>query len=161
MAINLKEEDITVICSIDEAVTCDDEGYAEYLETLDETKLKLKDGVEPTRFMLRRTIPYAIAKGIKSESVGVNIKTGAKQAALDDATVSINMGYTMDEVRATLADIKNPGSPKLTYRTETVHGVKVAHRDLIATLNAYGMVDELHRAWQTATGKTRGADKKK
>lgn len=98
------EGDIEVIVRIDSSLDCTDEEYQEYLATLDESKLKLKDGVEgPAKFILRRSIPLKHATRIEN----------AKLKVTRDEEVSLQMGYMIEEVRATLKEVRYPSESQV------------------------------------------------
>lgn len=120
--------------------------YQRYLETLDESLLQLKPGVEPTRFVMRKVLPFAQAQKIKTEQAAV----GA------EGRMEVRMGFIMDEVRAALIDVKNPGSPSLAYKRDSDG---LASRELVSLLDSVGIVNELFTARQGAM-KAGGASKK-
>lgn len=147
MAFGLSSEGevIEVICSKDEAVTCDLEQYQEYLKTLDETILGLKPDVQPTRFCLKRTLPYAAAQRVRNQQLGYK-----------DGDVEVRLGFILEEVRASLVDIKNPGAG-LEYKKDGDGG---ASKTLVEKLDAFGIVQELYTARQSAMKSTPGVSKK-
>lgn len=128
-------EVVEVVSSRDEAVTCDYDSYQEYLRTLDESLLALKQDVSPTRFVLKKTLPYAAAQRIKNQQLGYK-----------DGDVEVRLGFILEEVRTALSDIKNPGTG-LEYKKDGDGG---ASKNLIEKLEAAGIVQELYTARQTA-----------
>lgn len=131
IAIDLSKKNIEVISSKDEAVQCSAEEYAEYLKTLDDAILNLKPDVNPTRFVLRKELPYDAAKVIKAE-----------QASYVAGEVEVNMGHAFEVVRYALIDIKNPGGDELKFVKESGY----ASRELVAKLDYLGILDELYAA---------------
>lgn len=139
MALNLDGNSgtIEVISSKDPSVTCDGEAYKQYLDTLDETLLGLAEGSEPTRFVMKRILPFGLAQKVKTEQASFN----------EEGKVQVRMGYMLDEVRGALVDVKNPGGEALKYRKDSDG---YAARDLIALLEGTGILNELFSARQGA-----------
>lgn len=147
MAFSLTGNDelIEVICSKDEAVSCDSDTYQEYLRTLDESLLGLKSDLKPTRFCLKRTLPYAAAQRVRNQQLGYK-----------DGDVEVRLGFILEEVRASLVDIKDPGEG-LEYKKDGDGG---ASKSLIEKLDAFGIVQELYTARQSAMKASPGVSKK-
>lgn len=145
LVLEVGKETLEVISSKDEAVTADGEAYGKYLETLDEALLCLKPGVEPTRFVLRKQLSYGMSQKIKTEQAGLN----------EHGKVEIRMGYILDDVRASLVDVKNPGSELLKFKRDSDG---YASKDLVALLEGAGVANELYAARQSAV--KGGASKK-
>jgi hypothetical protein len=139
MALNLTStsDTIEVISSKDESVTCGVAEYGEYLLDLDEEKLGLKPDIAPTRFVLKKILPYGISKKIKDQQVGYK-----------DGEVEVRLGFMLEDVRASLVSIINPGT--LEFKKE---GDGFAAKSLIEKLDAYGIVQELYTARQGAVSK--------
>lgn len=137
MAFNLDEgvDTLEVICSKDEAVTCDKDGFAEYLKTLDESHLKLDPAIAPTRFVLKKTLTYEEQRKIKNNQLGFK-----------DGDMQIRLAYIVDEIRFRLIDIKGGGSG-ITFKKDSDGYVA---QTLAVKLDTYGVVKELHEAVQTA-----------
>lgn len=133
MAFHLEEgnETLEVICSKDEAVTCDKAGFEEYLKTLDESHLKLSEGLSPTRFVLKKTLTYDEQRRIKNGQLGFK-----------DGDMQIKLGYMVEEVRYRLTDIKGPGKG-MEFKKDSDGYVAKA---LIEKLDSFGIVKELHDA---------------
>lgn len=146
LVLEFGKENIEVISSKDEAVTCDAQTYAEYLETLDEGLLGLKPDCQPTRFVLRKILSFGMAQKIKTEQAGVNA----------DGRIEIRFGFTLDDVRAALIDVKNPGSPAIQFKKDADG---YASKELIALLDQIGIANELYAARQAAI-KSNGSPKK-
>ena len=130
----VESKTIEVICSKDAAVGCTKEEYQLYLKTLDEEYLELKPGVEPTRFVLKTVLDYKAQQAIKNN-----------QISYKDGDVGIKMGYTTEEVRMALVDVKNPGSPSIAFKKD---GDGYACKRLMALLDP--VVADLHQARQNA-----------
>lgn len=146
LVLEFGKDTIEVISSKDEAVTCDDAAYKDYLESLDENLLGLKPDCLPTRFVLRKILSFGMAQKIKTEQAGV----GA------DGKIEIRFGFTLDDVRAALIDVKNPGSPAIAFKKDSDG---YASKDLIALLDQIGIANELYAARQAAI-KSNGSPKK-
>lgn len=155
LSLDLGTDKIKVISRRDAAVNCSVEEYNAYLKDLDESRLQLSAGVEPTRFHLRKILPYEAVQKIKNEQVSV--KANAQTRDVRDLNVEMKMGYTLEELRAALIDVENPGMPQLNFRKD---GDNMASKELIALLDAYGIADELHTAF-THASKGAQVDKKK
>ncbi len=125
---------IEVILSKDSAVKCDSDSYEKYLETLDESLLEL-DG-EPTRFVLRKNLPYEASRKVMNA-----------QATYVKGEVQLQMSYVLEEVRASLIDIKNPSDlPKdkcLNFKKENDG---LCSKEIVGWLQSYGVLMDLYRA---------------
>ena len=125
---------VEVIVSKDTAIDCSDEDYDKYLETLDESLLKLT--CDPTRFVLRKNLPYEASQKVMNA-----------QATYDKGKVQMQMSYVMEEVRAALIDIKYPDEvPKedrLEFKRESDG---LASKHLISILQGAGVLMDLFRA---------------
>lgn len=77
MAIKLasqKDTSFKVISKQDEAVQCDADVYAKYLESLDESLLNLKEGIEPTRFVMSMSNKIKEVLSAKDSMAGIAMK---------------------------------------------------------------------------------------
>ena len=97
------QEPLKVILRVDDALDVGDpeefdELYESYLLDLDESKLPIIEGAEPTRFVLSRSFNWDTGKRVKNEQ----IKQGKK------GRVEIQAGHYMEEVRYALTGIENP-----------------------------------------------------
>lgn len=146
LVLDFGKDTIEVISSKDESVTCDAEMYQKYLETLDENLLGLKPDCQPTRFVMRKILSFGMAQKIKSEQAGVN----------KEGQIEIKFGFTLDDVRAALIDVKNPGSPLIQFKKDSDG---YASKELIALLDQIGIANELYAARQAAI-KSNGSPKK-
>jgi len=149
MALNFENENdfFEVISFKDESVTCDQESYGEYLKTLDETILQLKPDVMPTRFKMKKIIPYAVKKNLRKDQYGMDT---------EGKNINVNLGFIIDEVRASLVDINNPGKG-LEFKKD---GDNMASKLLIEKLDTYGIVQELYAARQGVLGAKGSVSKK-
>jgi len=136
---------IEVICSKDSAVKCDMDTYGKYLESLDESLLEMPEDAAPTRFVLKKTLPFGVVQRIKNQQLGYK-----------DGEVQVQMGFTLEEVRCALVDVKGAGAG-LEFKKEADG---YASKTLIEKLESYGIVQELFTARQGAI-KARGEISKK
>lgn len=148
---------ISVVASVDTALDQMDEGaYDRYIETLDESHLKFKieDGkpVEPTRFRLRKVLPWKLAQKIEDMKLGMS-----------NGEAVPRMAWMGEEVRVSLIGIDNPpGTPKDQELELKKHGDGGALPDFVAKLMAAGIVNDLWRARQSlGKADTGEVDKKK
>jgi hypothetical protein len=132
------------VCSsdlVDDAVDSSAENfediYKEYLEDLDESKLKFIEGKNPTRFVLKRNLKYEEHYDIRSRQ----FKAGDKKKG----ETSFNVAFTFDEVRIRLIDIENPlDEPDcISYKQDGSGG---ASKDVMEKLLSAGIVDDLFAA---------------
>lgn len=129
-------DSIKVIVREDSAVpeTISDETWAEYLRTLNEDLLGCTEA--PTRFVLRRTLPFDAQTRIQ----GLQIKWEGKEGRLD-------MGYMLEEVRCSLVGIENPtsGPESIEFKTDPDG---YASKELLAYLAQTGIAQQLFAARQ-------------
>lgn len=137
-SISKPDQSIEVIVSKDSALDCSSDDYDAYLENLDESKLKFKSGDEPTRFVMRKTLPYEASQKVMNS-----------QASIDKGKVTLNMSYVMEEVRLALIDIKNPAQLSKEQQIEFKReNDGYCSKVLIAGLQASGVLMDLFRARQ-------------
>jgi len=129
----MADNKIEVIASCDPSIGNPDK-YDEYSKTLDESLLSLES--EPTRFVLRKTLPYKAARAIKDQQITF---TGDKNS-------KINLSFTLEDVRMSLIDIKNGGESLVYKRGSDGY----ADEDLIALLNGAGIVNDLYVALEAS-----------
>ena len=132
-------ENIEVIVSIDPAVNCSPEEYSLYLQDLNEERLML-NGEEPSRFVMKKVLDYRSQEKISKGMISADLSSGKPEH------MSLNISG-MPELRATLIDIKNPGSGMEFTRDRDDN---LASRDLVSKLNSVGAGDELLAARRNA-----------
>lgn len=129
-----------VIARIDTAVSCTAEAYSNYLDTLDESLLNLT--AEPTRFVMRKVLPYRAAQGVQNQ-----------QFRYAGGEVQLQPAFMLEEVRCSVVGIENPSNvepdEKLNWEA---HSDGYTSFDLMAKLQGAGVVMDLYRARQTAVG---------
>ena len=140
-----------VIISIDSALDISSEDWERYRETLDESHLKFKDGMQPTRFVMRKVLPFSLAKKVQNDQVTTR-----------DGKMEVQLGFISEEVRASLVDIKNPEDvPQdqwIKFEKDKDGG---ASEKLMELLMAARIVDELYAARQVKVSKMSDLLKKK
>jgi hypothetical protein len=152
MALNLEglTDNIEVIVKIDPAVHCTDEDYELYLQDNDESRLNL-NGEEPTRFVMKKLLDFRAQEKISKSMISADVSSGRP----DQMNLNIS---GMPELRATLIDIKNPGSPGLEFRKDKDDNL--VSRELIAMLNSVGAADQLLAARRNAVQNVQAVSKK-
>lgn len=147
---------IKVITSKDAAIEgTTKEEYSEYLLTLDESKLSLVEGGCPTRFVMRKIIPYKQSLKLKNQ-----------QVSMKDGVLQPQVAYVNEEVRMALIDIENPPVPKeyekhlLEFKKDGDGG---ASQGVMEKLEAFEVVGDLFQARQNNAPKSAisEVDKKK
>ncbi len=146
-----KQDTFDVILSVDSALDVTEEEFQNYKETLNESLLKFKEGMQPTRFVMRQVIPFALAKKVQnSQTTTVNGK------------IEIQMGFICEEVKASLVDIKNPADlPEEQHIKFEKDKDGSASERLIELLMSAGIVDQLYAARQVKVNKMSETLKKK
>lgn len=134
----VEKKTIEVICEKDEAVDCTPGEYQEYLKTLDEEILELKEGLEPTRFLLKTVLDYKSTQRLK------NMQLSYSQS---DGEMGVKLGFSIEEVRIALVGIKNPGAKSIEFKKD---GDGFASKGLIEILEASGIISDLYNARQLA-----------
>lgn len=153
MAIKLpsRDETIEVISRVDSAIHADPEQYDQYLKTLDESFLQKVDGEEPTRFVLRKILPFKLSQKVKNQ-----------QLAIKDGEAQFQFASITEEVRCALVGIKNPaGLPPEQQIEFKKAGDGGASEELVEALDAAGIVMDLYTARNYAVQKGSDALKKK
>lgn len=124
---------------------CDDalaEGsdYDAYSSSGDESKLKFKDGMTPTRFVLNLDFSGKAAEKIKNAMLG---------SGGDDAVKMTYGSWTFAVAKLALKEIVNP--PDLGLEESFVmkkDGAGLAHDDLLAKLDRFGIVQNIFSLYQ-------------
>lgn len=115
-----------------------DTNYDMYLRTMDESYLTFKEGVEPSRFVMRKVIDWKTSQRLKDAAVTVKGRKMDYKAA----------SSFMREIRACLIDIKHP---------EGVDPGEIAFKkdrdglpslELMSKLDTYGVIENLYEARQ-------------
>ena len=135
----LEAPTIKVICSNDSAITgTSPEDYEAYLEELDESKLTIVESGLPTRFVMRKVLPYKLSLKLKNA-----------QVAMKDGNLTPQLSFMNEEVRLSLIDIENPVVPA-KYEQHLLkfkkHGDGGAADDVMEKLEAFGAIQDLYQA---------------
>lgn len=140
-------ETIKVIASADACVAKESD-YAGYLKTLDESLLKCTEGMAwtPTRFVLRKVLPFALARKVQDAQMG-----------MADNEMQVRTGYILEEVRCSLIGVEDDPSlaveEKIDFKKDGDGG---ADKELMAQLNAAGIIMDLWTARQNSTKQPEG-----
>lgn len=141
-----------VILGLDSSLDCTEEELKRYQETLDESHLRFKPGMQPTRFVMRKVLPFSLAKKIQNEQ----LKTG------DDGKPTVQLSFIAEEVKASLIDIKNPADlPQedwIIYEKDRDGTTSTALMELLISAN---VVMELYSARQVKVSGSNDRLKKK
>jgi hypothetical protein len=131
---NFTDGTLDVVSSNDPALDMTADEYDTYQSSLDPSLLKLKEGQEPTIFVLKKVLPYGVSQRIKG-----------KQMTYDKGEVYVGTGHISDEVRAALSDIKNPAScdDPIKFKKSGDGG---ATPEIMAMLDAFGITQDLYIA---------------
>ncbi len=116
-----------------------DGSYTDYLQSLDESKLSFVEGKNPTKFIMRRVLPYKLAQKVQN-----------KQIRMEKGEAQFSISFMAEEVRCSLTGVKNPdGMPEEDkIKFEKSKDDDGASDDLIAKLISAGIVTDLYVARQ-------------
>lgn len=151
LVLSLSKGSIEVVVQKDAAITCSDEEYKQYTESFtkgagDESLLKLNG--EPTRFVLRKTLPYEADLAIKDMQMSID-KGGEPK---------MRSSFLVEEVRMAMIDIKNPSNAEspIEFKRDADN---YASKEIVQMLSNAGCIMDLWLAHNNAKGG--GADKLK
>lgn len=147
----LEEPQIKVIAFNDSAIEgTSREDYDEYLKNLDESWLTFVEGGLPTRFVMRKVLPYKLSLKLKNA-----------QVALKDGELTPQLSFMNEEVRLALVDIENPAVPpeyeKFLTRFKK-HGDGGASDEVMEKLETFGVISDLYQARQLNSPKAKNMD---
>jgi hypothetical protein len=130
---------IEVISRIDDAIVFNEEAYGRYLETLDESNLTFVEGKQPTKFVMRKVLPYKLSQKVQN-----------KQLSFDGKQPQLSLTFMAEEVRCSLITIKNPDylADEDKIKFEKSKDDEGASDDLIAKLISCGIAQDLYVARQ-------------
>lgn len=127
---------LSIVVSKDSSIkNVAEETYEEYLRDLDESKLAF-DG-EPTRFLLKKTLPYRDTKRVMNSQLGLD----------EDNKPKVNMSFIMDEVRCALVGMEGPGADKFSKDRDGY-----ASQDIVNVLYNKGVLMDLYNGRRNAAG---------
>lgn len=154
LTLNLSKGSIDVVISKDPAVGCDEEGYKAYVESFrkgqgDESLLKMTD--EPTRFTLKKMIPYDAALEVKDRQMG-----------FEDGKPRVRLSFMVEEIRYALVGIKNPPNvlpeAAIEFKRDSDN---FASKELVQLMEQAGWINDLYAARKMATSSDVEGIKKK
>lgn len=129
------DKTVAVIVSKDSSIKgVSDEVYEAYLKDLDESKLPIAG--TPTKFILKRTLPYRVAKRVMNSQVG-----------FEDGKPQVNISYLMEEVRCALVGMEGPGSEAFKKDKDGY-----AAQEVVGALYNAGVLMDLYNARRNAAG---------
>jgi hypothetical protein len=121
----------------------DDETWAAYLKSGDESLLRFKDGEQPTRFVLRKVLSF-----------DQNARVQNAQTTMKDGQIQIQMSFIQEDVRQALVDIENPDYVPLPDRIQYKRDSDGScSKEIVEGLQAIGAVMDLFTIRQNATSK--------
>lgn len=142
--LDMTEGTIKVIARVDESLNVSDKEYKEYIESLDENGLRFHEGFGPTRFVLKKVLPFEVTQSARANSL--SMKRGRDDDE-EEANINVDLGYQLDEIRFALIDIENPpdlpDDQKIKFEMESGGG---ASKELFAKLMALGITGDLIKA---------------
>ncbi len=137
------DKTVSIIVSKDSSIKgVDEEVYEKYLETLDESLLPIQG--EPTRFVMKKTLPYKDTKRVMNS-----------QVSFVDGKPNVNISFIMDEVRCALVGMEGPGSEGFKKDKDGY-----ASMDVVNALYNSGVLMDLYNGRRTAAGEGEGTSKK-
>lgn len=137
----------------DDALDMTDEEYQSYLESgADSDCLKLKEGVEPTRFVLRKTLKY-----------DDHVRISGMKAKFDaTGKFSSDLSFISEEVRCLLIDIKNPDSVPVAHRIMFKRGSdQRASKETMEMIQGLDAINAMYVAYTSALQRNGEVPKKK
>lgn len=140
------ESTISVIVHKDSSISkTSEESYESYLEDLDETKLTFEEGMEPTRFIMKKTLPYKDSKMVMNSQVGID----------EDGKPKVQMSFVLDEVRCALVGMQGAGSDSFVKDKDNYASMQVVN-----SLHQAGVLMDLYNARKNAAGENSDESKK-
>lgn len=136
MALNLHKLDgnIEVIVSADGALKSSKEQYIEYSKSLNESFLEFHEGMQPTKFVLRKSLDFKGVSAVKSKQIKM----------MADGQAQFDLSYILEEIRYALTDIKNPDNIPEEDKIKFVRDSDgYCSKELIAKLESVGAVQDM------------------
>jgi hypothetical protein len=126
------DTNIKVISYLDSAVSCSREDYDKYLLSLDESILRLKTGVEPTRFVIKKYLTQQESISIKDDMVSFD----------SERNVKLKMSVAAEEIRRSICGIESPeGADSIKWKKDPADSW--LDKDLFAKLDQVGIASDL------------------
>lgn len=137
------DKTVSIIVSKDSSISgVEDEVYEKYLEDLDESLLPIQG--EPTRFLMKKTLPYKDTKRVMNS-----------QVSFIDGKPNVNISFIMDEVRCALVGMEGPGAEAFVKDKDGY-----ASMDVVNSLYNAGVLMDLYNGRRSAVGDSDGVSKK-
>ena len=137
------DKTVAIIVSKDSSISgVEEDVYENYLESLDESLLPI-DG-EPTRFMMKKTLPYRDTKKVMNS-----------QVSFIDGKPNVNISFIMDEVRCALVGMTGPGADGFKKDKDGY-----ASMDVVNALYNSGVLMDLYNGRRGAAGENEEVSKK-
>lgn len=142
--------EISVVPRVDDAITCNDDEYADYIASFspessgDESILKLSE--EPTRFVLRLNLSWDAKRKVDSNNMSIKGRS-----------VSVDPYYTKDLLRHSFKAIKNPPQVPLDQQIKFVKDSsdKLISKSFMNDLESMGEIENLVTALSNAKSKSK------
>ena len=140
------EKTVSIIVSKDVSLKhVSEEDYEDYLEDLDESKLNLAEDATPTRFVLKKILPYKDTKRVMNS-----------QMSFEDGKAQVNISFMMEEVRLALVGMEGPGAE--SFKKDKDDGG--ADQGIVNALYNSGVLMDLYNGRRNAAGEGVEASKK-
>lgn len=138
--LNQSKGNFKIILERDDALESSKEDHEAYLKAgLKEELLKFKEGKQPTRFVMRKTLDYDSQQQILNEQIQYKRSNKGKMEQ------QLNMSFVLSEVKNSLVDIENPADlpeeQHIIYKNDSDGSTS---KDLISLLHGAGIVMELY-----------------
>jgi hypothetical protein len=140
------EENIKIVLSCDPSIG-EDADYEAYIQSLDESHLKLVG--EPTRFLMRKRLKYAVSQKLKQSQMEYSGGGDAK----------MNGAFYMEEVRMRWCGIEQPAGAKPVEFKKAGDGG--AHPEMMEKLEDKNGTLELYTGCQLSIKSSQNELKKK
>jgi hypothetical protein len=150
---------VEVALRVDEALDMKDKEYEDYLKTCDFEALKLKPGMTPVLFKLRRILPYHLHLQVENMKMDlVKKKEGDK---ITNEMVP-KMAFICEEVRFSIVDIINPPNAAEDQKIEFKRDSDgLCAPEIMSELMSMNVHMDLYQARQNMVKKAEAPSKKK
>lgn len=142
MAIRASKKDLSSLELIgrkDDALAPDCD-YGEYLKTLDQSKLKFRDGVQPTRFLLNFELTGKESERVKNAMISGKDEDGDPAMALGSWQFAL--------ARVALKGIQNPTDiPEEEHLKLELDDRGLPNEKILGKLDKYGVIQDIFSAY--------------
>lgn len=143
-----QQETFLVPLRIDTALDMTTEQYNEFLETGDIGLIKCKEGMTPTYFKLRRTLPYKLSMRLENLKTELVVK---RENGKTTSEPNVRMAFMLEEIRFSIVDIVNPpNAPTDEIVTFTKDAEGLCSPEVMQLVLATGCHMDLWTAKQTS-----------